>query len=781
MRNLVKLWNQKRELAKYRWIAERIPSWAEFYSRYMPEEILHWSRELEKEVLRGKVDFVSAASQAFGIASVTFRRVLHITPNSTQLVAALFLADGDVVELGTGEGKTIVAMLASYLRVLHGYRVHVGTTNDYLAERDYHWMNPMYEALGIGTGLVLSTTSRKKRKEEYEKRVVYVTIHELGFDYMNDHLSLSKDDVVLNHFDFAIIDEVDSVLIDEARTPMIIAERSDTGAAKDSFSRLRRATEIVRELGEEDDYEADERHRDAVFTDAGIEKIISLLGRDIFSEKDTDTIRAFELALFVKAFLKKDREYIIRDGKVCLVDEFTGHLLVDRQYIQGLHQALELAEGIEPTPENRTSASITYRNLFRLYRSLSGMTGTAYEVADEFFRLYGLDVIPLPPHYGLKRSDLPTRFFRSNEDKFLYVAKIIKDLGVSKAPVLLVARTIQGAKACSDYLSKRNISHTSLHAELSASETEIIQNAGLRGAITVATNMAGRGADFIIEKNIAEKTGLRVIGLEHNFSERVDNQLRGRSGRLGARGETRFVASLEDELLQAYVDEAFWNYVETIAWSQDGIVNRRLSLWVKAAQSLVESLAADSRSSLARFDTVVDSHRHAMYEFRDKVLFSEDPTPVILSHLYHILRKEEFSFVTERELRDRIGHSSRGVHPVRSKLRRDVGAADAQAHRTSNGVNDFIISFLGGDYSYFLAFGAREKEDARRITLRAIDRFWEKYLENISVLEDAVSLVAIGGSDPLYSFIDDADKIFHDVRKRLALTVFENLIKLMIP
>ena len=756
MKNLVKLWNQKRQLKKYRWIAERIPSWAEFYSRYMPEEILHWSRELEREISRGKVDFVSAASQAFGIASITCHRVLHITPNSTQLVAALFLADGDVVELGTGEGKTIVAMLASYLRVLYGHRAHIGTTNDYLAERDYHWMGPMYEALGIDTGLVLSTTPRERRKEEYKKRVVYVTIHELGFDYMNDHLSFSKDDVVLNHFDFAIIDEVDSVLIDEARTPMIIAERAAIGAAKNSFPRLRRATEVVRELSGGHDYEADERNRDAVLTDSGGEKVISLLGRDIFSKKDTEMMRALELALFVRAFLKKDQDYIIRDGKICLVDEFTGHLLTDRQYIQGLHQALELAEGIEPTPENITSASITYRNLFRLYRALSGMTGTAYEAADEFFRLYGLDVIPLPPHYGLLRSDFPTRFFRSREDKFLYVAKIIKDLGVSKAPVLLVARTIQGAKEMSAFLSAKNISHKLLHAELSANETEIIQNAGLRGAVTVATNMAGRGADIIIEKNIAEKTGLRVIGLEHNFSARVDNQLRGRSGRHGERGETRFVASLEDELLQAYVDEAFWNYVERVAWTPDGVLNRKLSAWVKAAQSLAESLSADSRSSLARFDTVVDSHRRAIYEFRDKILFSDDQTPVVLAHLYHILRKEEFSFVTECELRDRIGSDSRGT-------------------------GNFITSFLGGDYSYFLAFGAREKEDARQMTIRCIDHFWEKYLENISVLEESVSLVAVGGNDPLYSFIEDADKIFHDVRKRLALTVFENLIKLMIP
>lgn len=774
MKNLVKLWNQKRQLAKYRWIAERIPSWAEFYSRYAPEEILHWSRELEKEISQGKVDFVSAASQAFGIASLTFRRVLHITPNSTQLVAALFLADGDVVEFGTGEGKTIVAMLASYLRVLYGHQAHVGTTNDYLAERDFHWMGPMYQALGIDMGLVLSTTPRKKRKEEYKKRVVYVTIHELGFDYMNDHLALSKDDVVLNRFDFAIIDEVDSVLVDEARTPMIIAERGDVGAAKRSFSDLRRATEVVRKLAEGDDYDADERNHDVVLTDSGVEKVVSFLGRDIFSKKDTEMIRALRLTLFVQAFLKRDQDYIIRDGKVCLVDEFTGHLLSDRQYIQGLHQALELREGIEPTPENITSASITYRNLFRLYRSLSGMTGTAYEAADEFFRLYGLDVIPLPPHYGLLRSDFPTRFFRSNKDKFLYVAKNIKDLGVSKAPALLVARTIQGAKEMSAFLSEKNISHELLHAELGARETEIIRKAGLLGAITVATNMAGRGADIIIEKSIAEKSGLRVIGLEHNFSARVDNQLRGRSGRHGERGETRFVASLEDELLQAYADEKFWNYVERITWTPDGVLNRKLSRWVEAAQSLAESLSADSRSSLARFDTVVDSHRRALYEFRDRVLFSEDPTPVILAHLYHILRKEEFSFVTERELRDRIGSDSRGRNPVKySPL---VNRRKAASH----GVNDFVISFLGGDYSYFLAFGAREKEDARQMTLRYIDHFWEKYLENISILEESASLVAVGGAEPLFSFIEDADKIFHEARKRLALTVFQNIVKLML-
>lgn len=771
MKNLVKLWNQKRELAKYRWIAERIPSWAEFYSRYAPEEILHWSRELEKEILRGKVDFVSAASQAFGIASVTFRRVLNITPNSTQLVAALFLADGDVVELGTGEGKTIVAMLASYLRVLYGHGVDIGTTNDYLARRDYHWMGPMYQALGINIGLVLSTTPRKKRKEEYKKRVVYVTIHELGFDYMNDHLALSKDDVVLSHLDFAIIDEVDSVLIDEARTPMIIAERS---GAKNSFSDLRRATEVVRELAEGNDYDANERNRDVVLTDQGVGKVVSLLKRDIFSKQDMEMIRALELALFVHAFLKKDKDYIIRDGKVCLVDEFTGHLLIDRQYIQGLHQALELREGIEPTPENRTSASITYRNLFRLYRSLSGMTGTAYEVADEFFRLYGLDVIPLPSHYGLLRSDFPTRFFRSNKDKFSYVIENFMGSGLDAVPTLLVARTIQGAKEMSAFLSEKNISHTLLHAELSADETEIIHSAGLPGALTVATNMAGRGADIIIEKSIAEKSGLRVIGLEHNFSARVDNQLRGRSGRHGERGETRFVASLEDELLQAYADEKFWNYVERIAWTPDGVVRRNLSAWVAAAQSLAESLSADSRSSLARFDTVVDSHRRALYEFRDKVLFSGDPTPAILLHLYHILRKEELSFVTERELRDRIGSDSRGQNPGKY-------SPVANRHKAAfHGVNDFVISFLGGDYSYFLAFGAREKEDARRMTLGYIDHFWEKYLENISILEETASLAAIGGDEPLYSFIEDADKIFHEARKRLALAVFENIVKLML-
>ncbi|MDP3948037.1 MAG: LysM peptidoglycan-binding domain-containing protein, partial [bacterium] len=545
--------------------------------------------------------------EAYATFSETARLCFGYAPNVTQLLAAILLWHGKVVEMRSGEGKTLTAALPCYLQALTGRGMHMITTNDYLAERDKEWMGAVFNRLGISCGVVTQRTPREVRKQEYAKDILYASNQEVGFDYLRDNLVMREDEKVLRGFPFAIIDEADSILIDEARTSLIISN----AVAPSGFALVPKLLEIVGNLEEGKDYEVDPRFKNVDFTDAGVGKIVALLGRDIFAGGDLETVQQLRYALYARVFYKQDREYMIRDGKLILIDEFTGHPKWDYRLLHGLQQVVEMSAGVPMSMENNVIASITYRNLYGKYQKVGGMSGTALTAQEEFLKLYGLEVFAMTPHHRVARNDLPVMFFRTQEEKLEFIVRDIEERHGRGTPVLAVGRSVAQSGQFSALLAARGLPHQLLHAAVTEKEFDIIGNAGKRGAITVATNMAGRGADIILDQEFKEQNGLAVYGLEPNLSRRIDDQLRGRAGRQGQPGETSIFASLTDELFQVYADRALWDYAEHVSWSKSGVRDPKLEALLLATQDLAESLAAEERQVAAEFERQVAIGREA--------------------------------------------------------------------------------------------------------------------------------------------------------------------------
>lgn len=715
--------------------------------------------KLRERIKNGEIEKGDSIVEALTIISFAAEQFFGYYPNETQLVAALCLMQGKIAELGTGEGKTLVAVLAASSIAIHGRHVDIATTNDYLAERDWRGNSLIFASLGISLGLVLSTTSRDKRKHEYQKDITYTANQELGFDYLNDNLALSSDDVVRKDLDIVIIDEVDSILIDEARTSLIISHPGNKRAAKDipNFGSL---LSLAEQLTLDVDYTADYLTKTVAFTDEGVKKLVDLLKRDIFREASPENLKGLWQALYAHVFLKKDKDYIVQDGKVILVDAFTGHALPDRRLMEGLHQAVQAMSGVPVTPDDEVVGTITYRNFFRMYKSVAGMTGTAFESRREFYDLYGLEVAVLSPAKERIRRDLATIFFETKDEKFRAVIEVARKTVERNSPLLIVGASIELAEEISRRLTEAAVPHQVLHASVGEEERSIIERAGKPGVITVATNMAGRGADIVIDRSLRLSYGLTVIGLEHNISQRIDNQLRGRSGRQGQYGETQFVVSLEDELFQIYGDDPFWNYAEKIAWQPSGIVNQRLQEEVFRLQERAQSFERESRVWLARFDGVMDRHRHRSYGMRTSMLTAPLFLDAFLKEMKEILFKEEESRLTPDELRVLLDERS-----MREPAWKFIEAFLIQGRELTPEV-------IGA-----MSITSLRLEKARRDVLLIHDDRWKRYLDSISWLQDWVSLTGTGESDPYLYFVRVADKMFHDMRRDFAVSAISATIK----
>lgn len=689
-----------------------------------------------------------AKFESLVLASLAVKRELGFLPNSTQIAAALTLCEGKIVELRTGEGKTLAAMLAATWLTLQKRSVVIATTNDYLTKRDRDLLGFSYATLGISTGLVLSNTPRASRKKSYEADITYAANQELGFDYLRDHLVFSREETVQKNRDFVIIDEADSVLIDEARTPLIISERNHSKSAHGTRESEKKILAAIASLEGGPDYTVNYLEKTFTFTDAGVEKMYDLLGS---MRDDVETRRRVFFGMYTKIFLKKERDYAVKEGKIFLIDEFTGHLMPDRKFTDGLHQALETKEGISPSPEDRISASITYKNLFKMYKTVAGMTGTAYDAREDFYELYGLEIAVLDPYHRVQRKDFETVFFRSEEEKMTSITKEAEHAKSHKIPLLVISKSVAGAKEISRGLSEKKIQHQLLHAEVGEEEVKIIEKAGVPGTITVATNMAGRGADIVIDQSLRYSYGLRVLGAEHNLSRRVDEQLRGRSGRQGQFGETKFFASLDDELFQVYADELFWNMAEKLNWPENGLKNKQLGAGLKNAQTRAEREARESRKNLAEYDAVVDRHRSATYHMREEILFSDDILKISSEKIREIFH-EHLSTIHRNDIEKII--DAKKFSPPQKEL----------------------LEFLLGYAPRSPTLPNGEKKLPRKI-LSIIDSRWQSYLENIHWLEDWISLVSVGYEDPIQAFAKTADRMFHDMRRDFALSILRIIIE----
>jgi len=610
----------KKEIKKHSPLVESIFQLALNIRDLSDQQLKTKTEEFKLRIKEGK-SLDEILPEAFAVVREANKRILGKRPYVEQVLAGLAIHQGKIVEMKSGEGKTIAETMPAYLNALNGEGVHIVTTNDYLAKRDAEWVGPIFEFLGMSVGKVTELMKDNERRENYAKDITYVANKEVGFDYLRDNLVFDFNERVLRELNFAIIDEVDSILIDEARTPLIISQLVEYPA--ELFLKI---TPLISQLNEETDYEIDERFQTVTLTELGLaklEEILRLEGLD--SEKDNQLVYYIYQALKAKALFKKDKNYIVKDGQVILVDEFTGRLTPDRRLMEGLHQAIEAKESVKIREKDQLLAIITFQNFFKLYKKFSGMTGTAETAKDEFQDVYNKEVFVVPTHKPIRRRDLPDVFYLTENSKLSYLIEEIEIRHKRGQPVLIGTPSVEKSILISNLLNEKGIPHQCLNARYHEREARQIAQAGQEGIVTVATNMAGRGTDIILSPGVGVVGGLHVIGTEHHRAKRIDDQLRGRAGRQGEAGSFQFHVSMEDELIQVFGSEEFWQVVENLDLPEDRPMDDVFfQKGFEEAQKLAEALDFDSRKWLYQFDQVFDRQRSIIYKMRDEFLAEEN-------------------------------------------------------------------------------------------------------------------------------------------------------------
>lgn len=737
-------------------------------------------KRLEKESLD------KILPDAFAVAREATRRVIGQRHYDVQLIGGMALHEGMVAEMKTGEGKTQVAVLPTYLNGLTGKGVHVVTVNEYLAQRDAGWMGQMYDYLGLSVGVMITDQSfiydanydnqdhddprmRKlrpaTRQEAYKADITYGTNNEFGFDYLRDNMVREVDQLRQRELNFAIVDEVDSILIDEARTPLIISAPSVTsGNAYSQFSK------VTKQLKPEH-YEKDEKRKTVILTDEGIAKVEKILGlENLYSTDNIRTLYHLEQALKAETMFKRDKDYVVtKDGEVVIVDEHTGRLLPGRRYNEGLHQAIEAKESVEVQEESMTLATISFQNYFRLYDKLSGMTGTAETEAEEFHQIYKLDVLGIPSNKQLARVDLPDRIYRSEMGKFKQIINEVKALNTKGQPVLIGTNSIEKNEILSDLLTKAGIKHHLLNAKNNEKEANIVAKAGQKGAVTLATNIAGRGTDIVLDDESRELGGLYVIGTERNESRRVDNQFRGRSGRQGDPGKTQFYVSTEDDLMRVFGGDRIGSVMNRLGVDDETpIENRVISKSLEGAQKKVEGYHFDSRKDVVKYDDVMNRHRKAIYTMRREILTQID----IQKRIKLYIEDEIKSLSNSPELMtDKLEALVTEVFPLDDEALDRL--FDANATKFSDVLKSEAMEIYERQERSFGEDIMRKVE--RDIYLQVMDNLWMQHLENMHHLREGITWASVGQRDPLVEYRRQSQEIFdvmqntmrHDILRAL--------------
>jgi preprotein translocase subunit SecA len=755
--------------------------------------------------------------EAFALAREASWRAIGLKPYDVQILAAIALFEGKVIEQKTGEGKTLSAVPALYLRALTEKGVHLVTVNDYLAKRDAGWNAPTFEMLGLSVSAIgqeqasfvydkeyedkshgderLAHLRPVERKEAYKTDVTYGTNNEFGFDYLRDNMVQSLDDMVQRGHYYAIIDEVDSVLIDEARTPLIISA-PDT----EPTDKYYKFAELVEKLNPDTDYTIDEKAKSATLTEHGITRVEKILGVDNLYEKDWESIHHIENALRAKTLYKRDEEYVVKEGQVVIVDEFTGRLMPGRRWSDGLHQAVEAKEGVTIKQESKTLATISFQNLFRMYEHLSGMTGTAATEAEEFKKIYDLDVVVVPTNEPMIRDDKADVIYKTLRAKYGAIVKEIDERRKTGQPVLVGTTSIEKNEIIHEYLKRKKISHNILNAKNHEKEAMIIADAGKPGAVTVATNMAGRGVDIVLggsppdtppgmdreehkktkefkkweeeQKKVIDSGGLHVIGTERHESRRIDNQLRGRSGRQGDPGSSRFYLSLEDDLMRIFGGEQIGNLMETLKLPEDQpIENKLVSRAIEQAQVKVEGFNFDIRKRLVEYDDVANQQREIIYKLRKRILDSDDLKEEILEKLTHQVDRILLVSIpvdSEKPDYEKTVVGLLDIVPFDEKSRQAVRKELEKKERKEK-IREFLIGVIKDAYK------SREKQVGEKVMrqigkfayLGSIDRLWIDHIDHIDGLREGVTLRAYGQRDPLVEFKNEAYELFEGLLDKI--------------
>ena len=718
-------------------------------------------------------------NEAFAIAREAAVRTVEMRPFDVQILGALALDDRKIAEMQTGEGKTLVATLPAYLNALVG-KVHVVTVNDYLARRDREWMGPIYEFLGLSVGLLQEGITPEERKEAYAADITYGTNNQFGFDYLRDNMVLSIDQKVQGPLDFAIIDEIDNILVDEARTPLIIS-----GSTAESVDKYRKFASVARRFKRDVDFEIDEETKRLSLIDEGIHKGEQALSIDnLYAPENTDSLHHLETALRALHMFQKERDYIVKDGRVMIVDAFTGRLMPDRRYSDGLHQALEAKEGMMVQRESQTLATITLQHYFNLYKGICGMTGTAKTEEDEFKQIYGLPVLVIPTNEPLIREAKPDVIFRTEKAKFDAIANEIEQLHSTGRPVLVGTDSIEKSEYLSNLLKKRGLEHTVLNAKYHEKEAEIVKDAGAQAAITVATNMAGRGTDIKLADGVAELGGLHVLGCQRHESRRIDNQLLGRAGRQGDPGSSQFYLSMEDDLLRIFGGERIGAVMDRLGMEEgQAIEHEILSSAIRRAQKRVEGRNFDIRKHLLEYDMVMAKQREAIYALRDRFLLPprdqvEDISVDDLDEYLHDLFAEVGANITS----DYIDRSQPADEWNLDGLARFLSSYVSTDKESLVGKDAEDLEELVADvFERALAhqkdrFQERFPLIAHYIILTTIDETWLSHLYTLDDLKEGIGLTAYAGTDPVVVFKRESYKLFQEMLARAAQKIVSSLL-----
>ena len=742
-----------KELKRVEKIADKIDALAEDFKKLTDEELQNKTPEFRERLKNGET-LDDILIEAFATVREAATRVLHMTPFKVQLMGALALHGGNIAEMKTGEGKTLTSTLVAYLNALPGEGVHIVTVNEYLASRDAREMGELFKWLGLTVGLNLRELSPEEKKEQYLCDITYSTNNELGFDYLRDHMVIYKERMVQRPLNFAIIDEVDSILIDEARTPLIIS-----GGAKQTGNLYRQADILVKSLNKDDDYEIDEKAKHIHFTDKGIERAQRFFNiPNLFDVQYVSLLHHLQNALRANYIMFRDVDYVVQDNKVIIVDQFTGRLMHGRQFSEGLHQALEAKENVEIKKETRTIATITFQNYFRMYKKLAGMTGTAKTEEEEFRNIYNMYVVEVPTNLPVIRIDDPDLMFLTTKAKFEAIAADIKERYQKGQPVLVGTISIETSELLSDLLKRKGVPHNVLNAKQHEREAEIVANAGQQKAVTIATNMAGRGTDIKLGEGVVELGGLCVIGTERHESRRIDNQLRGRSGRQGDPGYTRFYLSAEDELLRRFGSESFKSMLSMIVLQkgQDSEVpleSKMFSRFVENAQKRIEGNNFDNRKTVLEYDEVLRKQREIIYEQRASILFLDDISEIIIKMMTNTGYRSVYSCLSTDAKNtldvDRFIKFIDGVYfPLNYVTKEDfVGlkpddAIDKFVEKCKEILESRKDLFPEEVYKEFL----------KVILLRVVDTYWTDHIDAMSELRQAVRLQAYAQINPLREY-----------------------------
>lgn len=773
-----------RQIKKLQPIVDKINAFEPKISELTDEQLQEKTNHFREQLSQG-LTLDDILPEAFAVVRETAKRKLGQRHFDVQLMGGIVLHQGKIAEMRTGEGKTLTATLPLYLNALSGKSAHLVTVNDYLARRDAQWMSPIYNSLGLEVGILQNNMSDSDRKKAYQADILYGTNNELGFDYLRDNMKFRLQDYMQRDLTFAIVDEVDSILIDEARTPLIIS-----GSTDDRSNMYEVADRIIRRLKKDEDYEVDEKDRVSVLTESGNDKVEAAFNIDnLYAIEHINLVHHINQALRAHTLFKRDVDYVVQDNEVLIVDEFTGRILSGRRYSDGLHQALEAKEHVDVEEESQTLASITLQNYFRLYTKLAGMTGTAMTDAEEFYSVYKLGVTSIPTNRPMVRQDKADFIFLSREAKFKAIVEDITERYKKKQPVLIGTVAIETSELLSKFLSAHKIPHEVLNAKQHQREAEIVEHAGEPGHITIATNMAGRGTDIKLTEESKAAGGLYILGTERHESRRIDNQLRGRSGRQGDAGESRFYISLDDDLIRIFGGEGIKRKMIRIGMQEDEVIESNfLSKNIESSQEKVERLNFERRKNVLEYDDVRDQQRKVIYSYRRSILEAQEAMHELVCDLITSWAQDTMAALSpERSINqekynavlDRV-HKITGL-PVTVLHNAGLGSANSEI------LEKDVINFLHKKYALSRQSDNATQETIKRVAhaekwllLETVDQAWKQHMLNLDHLKEGIGLRSWGQKNPLVEYKREAFLMFQDMMQSIRQEIVYHIFHLKI-